>query len=272
MDLSFEERLNFVLKDRKQTPWGKSLGFTGASISHIFSGGRIPGPEFLNAIRRAENVNLNWLLTGEGSPYIVDYCQSADELSDYVSAMLHDEPWVVYVCSHVDTTCLVLTQPGAYEFKGKFVDYNMIHVLVGPGDDVLANVLNDHNSDGGAVFVPFMTDNERKDLMAGKIGTYELLGGLEPLLNPHKVGSHISDIEFTEASSGKASVDLPTMRTVIRLVGEKEAELQADLTTEQRARIIAAVYKQLSRVELPGPIPEQAFSAAVEAAFDVLID
>ncbi|MCM5507150.1 transcriptional regulator [Vibrio sp. SCSIO 43169] len=269
--MKFEERLAFLIKDRKKTPWGKSLGFTSPSITAMFNG-HTPGPEFLNAIRRAENVNLNWLLTSEGSPYIVEYFQTADALSDYVCAMLHDEPWVVYVCSHIDTACLVLTQPGAYEFKGKFVDYNMIHVLVGPGDDVLANVLNDHNSDGGAVFVPLMTDKERKDLMAGKVGTYELLGGLEPLLNPHKVGSHISDIEFTGANSGESSVNLPIMRTVIRLVGEKEAELHADLTTEQKARIIAAVYKQLSRVELPGPIPEQAFSAAVEAAFDVLID
>ncbi|AYV20480.1 transcriptional regulator [Vibrio mediterranei] len=267
--MNFEERLTFVLKDRKKTPWGNSLGFTSTSISTMFNG-HTPGPEFLSSIRRAENVNLNWLLTGEGSPYIVEYFQTADALSDYVCAMIHDEPWVVYVCSHVDTACLVLTQPGAYEFKGKFVDYNMIHVLVGPGDDVLANVLNDHNSDGGAVFVPLMTDNERKDLMAGKIGTYELLGGLEPLLNPHKVGSHISEIEFTGAGSGEASVDLPTMRTVIRLVDEKETELQADLTTEQRARIIAAVYKQLSRIEQP--VSEQAFSAAIEAAFDVLID
>ncbi|MCG9597042.1 transcriptional regulator [Vibrio sp. Isolate25] len=271
MSSSFVSRLNLVLNGRKQTPWGKSLGLTGGAISSIF-GGRIPGSEILNVIHRAENVNLNWLLTGEGSPFIVEYFQTADALSDYVCAMLHDEPWVVYVCSHVDTACLVLTQPGAYEFKGKFVDYNMIHVLVGPGDDVLANVLNDHNSDGGAVFVPLMTDNERKDLIAGKIGTYELLGGLEPLLNPHKVGSHISDIEFTGASSSNASVDVSIMRTIINLVSEKEAELQADLTTEQRARIIAAVYKQLSRVDLPAPIPEQAFSAAVEAAFDVLID
>ncbi|MCU8188322.1 transcriptional regulator [Vibrio vulnificus] len=230
--------------------------------------GHVPGPEFLQAIRRAENVNLNWLLTGEGAPYIVEYFQSADALSDYVSAMLHDEPWVVYVCSHVDTACLVLTQPGAYEFKGKFVDYNVIHVLVGPGDDVLANVLNDHNSDGGAVFVPFMTDNERKDLMAGKTGTYELLGGLEPLLNPRRAGSHISDIEFTGGERTEKPVDITIMRAVVRLVDDCEHTLGTSLTSDQRARVITAVYRQAERLKLT----EEEIQATIETSLDVLSD
>ena len=271
MDLSFDERLNFVLKDRKQTPWGKSLGFTGASISHIFSGGRIPGPEFLQAIRRAENVNLNWLLTGEGSPYIVEYFQTADALTEHVRAMLKDETWDVYVCSHEETACIALTQLGAYEFKGKFIDYNIAHILTGPNSDELVYELRNHHYHKRRVFTPLLSENEQSKIITGQLGTYELFTSETALLKPSNIAIFKNEITFTSKEGSSTSIAFPILKEVIRVVGEKEAS-GIVLTIEQRARIIAAIYRQISRMDLPDPIPEQAFSAAVEAAFDLLID
>lgn len=268
MDLSFDERLNFVLKDRKQTPWGKSLGFTGASISHIFSGGRVPGPEFLNAIRRAENVNLNWLLTGEGSPYIVQYYQTSDELSDYVCAMLHEEQWVVHIVSYQDVACLVLTQPGQYEFKGKWIDYRIVNIIAGPGDEVLTNILMDYHKSGGHIFIPELTQEQRKAIIAGDVGTYELCEQMNPILNTVRVEGHVSQIEFTSSERLDKPVNIAVMRSVVRLVDECEQELQTKLTSDERARVITAVYRQAERLNLS----EEDIQAAIETSFDVLND
>ncbi len=268
MSKSFVERLNLVLNDRKQTPWGRSLGFTGGSISSIF-GGRVPGPEILNVIRRVENVNLNWLLTGEGSPYIVEYFQSAHTLSDYVCAMLHEEEWVVHVVSHINTACLVLTQPGAYEFKGKWVDYRIVHVIVGPGDEILKNVLDDYHKGGGHIFVSELSEEQRQDIMSGKIGTYLLFEQMNPILNTIRVAGHLSQIEFTSSNNKEQPpIDITIMRTVVRLVDETEQKLKTKLTSDERSRVITAVYRQAKRLDLS----DEDIQAAIETSFDVLKD
>ncbi len=268
MELSFEERLSFILQDRKQTPWGKGLGFTGASISHIFSGGRIPGPEFLQAIRKAENVNLNWLLTGDGSPFVVEYFLSADALSDYLAAMLHEEEWVVHVCSYHDIACIVLTQPGQYEFKGKWIDYRIVHVLVGPGDEVITELLHDYHRGQHAIFVSELTEEQRQAIIHGQVGTYLMLEQMNPMLNTVRVETHISQIEFTGGERTEKPVDIAIMRAVVRLVDECEQELRTSLTSNERARVITAVYRQAERLKLS----EEEIQAAIETSFDVLSD
>lgn len=268
--MNFEERLSFLIKDRKKTPWGKALGFTSPSITAMFNG-HTPGPEFLHAIRRAENVNLNWLLTGEGSPYIVEYFQTADALTDYIAAMLADEKWSVYVCSTHDIACLVLTQPGSYEFKGKWIEYRIIHVVVGPCDDVLGNVLRDNHHDGEHIFVPTLSKESRQAIISGQVGAYELFDQNPPMLNIFNATGHIDDLEFTGGERNGKPIDIPTIRSVIRLVGEQEELLNTILSNEQKARVIAAVYRQVMRNNIPN-LPDETIAAAVEAAFDVLID
>lgn len=65
---SFLDGILFVLGERKKHPWGESLGFKNARISSIFKG-IPPTADALEVIARAENVNINWLLTGEGPPF-----------------------------------------------------------------------------------------------------------------------------------------------------------------------------------------------------------
>ncbi|MBD0786707.1 transcriptional regulator [Vibrio sp. Y2-5] len=269
--MNFEERLNYVLQDRKQTPWGQSLGFTSTSISSMFKG-HTPGPEFLQGIRRAENVNLNWLLTGEGAPYIVEHFHSADALSDYVCAMLHDEEWGIHIVSHIDKACIVLSQPGAYEFKGKLVNYRIVHVLVGPGDEVLKNVLEDCHTGGNPILVPELSEEQIQNIISGQIGTYHLFQAENPVL-PSQTELKLDNIQFTEATQKEHSVNIATMRTVLRITTELEIKHEVELSIEQKARVIAVVYKQVSSLDLKLSIlPDQAVIAAVEAAFDMLVD
>ncbi|HDY7894727.1 TPA: transcriptional regulator [Vibrio vulnificus] len=265
--MNFKDRLTFLIKDRKKTPWGKELGFTSPSITAMFNG-HVPGPEFLQAIRRAENVNLNWLLTGEGAPYIVEYFQSADTLSDYVCAMLHEEEWVVYVCSSQGTACLVLTQPGAYEFKNKWIEYRIVHVLVGPSDDIVGNVLIDNHHDGKHIFVPLISEEERQAIITGQVGTYEMLEKNPPILNVFNATGHIGDLEFTGGERIEKPVNITTMRAVVRLVDNCENALGTSLSSDQRARVITAVYRQAEKSKLS----DDEIQAIIETSFDVLKD
>jgi len=268
MDFSFEERLNNVLNDRKQTPWGKSLGFTSASISHIFSGGRIPGPEFLQAICRAENVNLNWLLSGKGKPFNVTYIQSAKSFVVYVNTMLTDENWQVCVCSLTEQTVLVLTQPAQYEFKGKWIDYTLCEVLVGQGSEELAWILNNHQSERDTYSTPNLPGNILKKIAGGELGTYALLhhpdNRLENWMQP--VGSDF--IQYEPEKNQNTPVNPSLMRSVVKLVEECEKETKQNLDSDQKARVITAVYRQAEKLGLS----EEEISSAIETSFDVLKD
>jgi len=72
----FLSRINKVLAGRRKHPWGKAIGLKNAIITTIFDG-KVPTAPTLEKIHRAENVRLDWLVLGEGSPYFVN-----DSLSD----------------------------------------------------------------------------------------------------------------------------------------------------------------------------------------------
>lgn len=64
-------RIKEIRKQKKlnQVEFAKALGVTSASISYYENGKRHPDFAFLNAIKNVFNVNVNWLLTGEGSMF-----------------------------------------------------------------------------------------------------------------------------------------------------------------------------------------------------------
>lgn len=268
MDISFEERLNYVLNDRKQTPWGKSLGFTSASISHIFSGGRIPGPEFLQAICRAENVNLNWLLSGKGKPFNVTYIQSAKSFVVYVNTMLTDENWQVCVCSLSEQTVLVLTQPAQYEFKGKWIDYTLCEVLVGQGSEELAFILNEHQPERDTYATPNLPGNILKKIVNGELGTYALLHHPDTRLENWMQAVPKQAFGFAPENCQSAPISVHLMRSVIKLIEQHEKDVSIFLNTDLRARVITAVYRQAEKADLT----EEEIKAVIETAFDVLKD
>lgn len=65
-------RLRQLIKALKlnQATFAKSLGMTQPNISRMISGGNTISVKVLNAITEAyKNVNLQWLLTGEGAMF-----------------------------------------------------------------------------------------------------------------------------------------------------------------------------------------------------------
>ena len=60
------ERLIQLMGSRSQRGWARELGVPQQNISRYLLGGASPHVDFLIHIGRRENVNLNWLVLGEG--------------------------------------------------------------------------------------------------------------------------------------------------------------------------------------------------------------
>ena len=71
MSKGFLERMLFLVGGRKQHSWGLAIGLTRGMVDGVFRRGQLPSAEALAIIASAERVNLTWLLTGEGPPYLV---------------------------------------------------------------------------------------------------------------------------------------------------------------------------------------------------------
>lgn len=69
VDTGFLTRMKWVLGDRQKHPWGRTVGLKNSRIDSIFNG-VLPQADALLAIREAEKVNIDWLLTGEGQPTV----------------------------------------------------------------------------------------------------------------------------------------------------------------------------------------------------------
>jgi len=81
----FLKNILFVLGHRKKHPWGESLGFKNARITSIFNGVP-PTADALDVIARSENVNINWLLNGEGYPFYTHNWYSENKIVELFSS------------------------------------------------------------------------------------------------------------------------------------------------------------------------------------------
>ncbi|KDM91385.1 hypothetical protein [Photobacterium galatheae] len=272
---NFESRLNFLLADRKQTPWGKALGFPSATISAIF-GGRVPGEKFLYTIRRAENVNLDWLLTGEGRPFFVDQISNPEFFADKVQTMLEDEPhWQLYICSLGERSILVFEQPGQWAYKGdKMIDIRITEVLVGPGSEALTKVLREFPNRSN-IKIPLLSPEDEEAIATGQVGTYRLFESNNALLANNRPAKE-SDLQFYSAHEPTANttdteepIKLGLMRAVVALVEDCASELNETLSSDQKSRVITAVYRQADRLGLQ---PEDLTAENIRTAIDVVRD
>ncbi|MBN1545708.1 MAG: helix-turn-helix domain-containing protein, partial [Syntrophaceae bacterium] len=77
------------IRDRlSQAEFAKRLG-TKKGIVHSWESGKsMPGSHYLQVIHRVFGVNINWLLTGEGEPYIKKESQA--ERIDHLTRMCED--------------------------------------------------------------------------------------------------------------------------------------------------------------------------------------
>ncbi len=59
--------------DLRQEPFAKQLGTTQSVISNYEKGARLPSANFLKKLRETFQININWLLTGEGPMFLEEW-------------------------------------------------------------------------------------------------------------------------------------------------------------------------------------------------------
>lgn len=70
---SLPERIKFLRGSMTQKEFAQILGIGKSLISDYEVGRTKPTSEILAKMCELKNVNLNWLLSGKGQPYITDY-------------------------------------------------------------------------------------------------------------------------------------------------------------------------------------------------------
>jgi phage repressor protein C with HTH and peptisase S24 domain len=81
------ERIFLLVKNHangKAAPFAKQAGIPGGTF-HNYMKGRSPSVEHLIAIRKTYGVNIDWLLTGEGTAYFVEIKQKRGRAEDCLS-------------------------------------------------------------------------------------------------------------------------------------------------------------------------------------------
>ncbi len=201
---NFLERLSLVLgSKRKRHAWGRSLGFTDNRVHRLFkSTEQFPSTEELAIIGVAENLNLNWLVYGLGSPYRVQVFQQSDRLNEAITQLLR-EKW--------DRTYLIVSRPRfalytwrsqIMRYKGRNVSVKLTDCLIGSADARLRKMVGQSTEIQGLEIPTYIFEQ----LEDGELGTHYLLGdkksyGYLEELEPKEVQSLLSNLPLIEAQS-----------------------------------------------------------------------
>ncbi len=73
--MKYQDRIKYIRGDLTQKEFAKKIGVHFGTV-RFFEQGHIPKGEMLLTLRRELNVNIDWLLTGNGEPYIKDGFQT----------------------------------------------------------------------------------------------------------------------------------------------------------------------------------------------------
>ncbi len=82
-----KDRIRAIMEDKKMTQqsFANFIELSTASLSSIFNGRTNPTLKMVEAIKnKVPNININWLLFGEGEMYV-------DQINDEVSSLSKDE-------------------------------------------------------------------------------------------------------------------------------------------------------------------------------------
>ena len=93
-----------------QSQFADSIGVARASVSHILAGRNRPGFDFIESMaKRYPALNLEWLITGKGKMYKVDFTPSQsiqEPPSETVEETLFSEPEVRAEAPKIERTTL----------------------------------------------------------------------------------------------------------------------------------------------------------------------
>lgn len=86
---SVAERLKWLLAGRSPWKWGERVLLSAGAIGRMLKGS-LPDPEKLVPAMRVENLSLNWLVDGQGAPYVVAMPSSDREASTWIHEQMND--------------------------------------------------------------------------------------------------------------------------------------------------------------------------------------
>lgn len=143
--MTIYDRFKEMLEGRQENPWAKGLGIDRSAIRRMKEEGKAPDWSPLSAIRKAERLNLAWLVEGNGEHFEVNrYVTDADCAND-LGCMLPDEPWSVVIATDGGRLAFVLQRRAQGVVQGRVgretpYDYTLCEILLGGGPLALATI------------------------------------------------------------------------------------------------------------------------------------
>ena len=174
--MTIYERFKKLLEDRQENPWAKSINVDRSAIRRMKEDNKSPDWPPLSIIRKAERVNLGWLIEGKGEPFEVNRHLSDDECAEEIACLLHDEPWTVVIASAEPRLAIVVHQPAQDIIHGRAnrktpSTYTLCEIHLGGGPSTLAAIA----SKAQAIRLKTITTKEMDAIYRGQAGTYRLL-------------------------------------------------------------------------------------------------
>jgi hypothetical protein len=212
----FAARIKRLLDGREKYPWGHAIGLGKGTIDGMTRTGSIPGGETLALISRYENMRIDWLLEGKGTPYYVTACATDEMASEVFHETFMPETWEVTLVIDGDRIAAVLTQPGKYQVKDgkdkdeghqlyRWIDYTIVEVITGAlGHKALSMVRDRWVEQHGVSMVYIVSkDAHTMDLIEeGELGTYRLCYAPDAVLSSREsiVENHPIFTQFMHAA------------------------------------------------------------------------
>lgn len=251
----FGDRLKWLLAGRRLHPWANGLGVSRGAAESM-GRGQLPGAEILRLIRQREGVSLDWLISGEGQPFICQRWQQPRALTQMLqreaqlAADAGDEPPCLYWFSDgagCATPGLLLVRPALLLYRQR--------TLAGQGFRL--GWLQLDGLPEAAALAPFEHRLQRCEpallaqLRAGERGPWQLLEHCrnqpgEALTGPLP----LQVASAAEDDDGQGPVPTALMRAVIELVERTAEEEQILLDAGQRARLYTATLRYARRQQL----------------------
>lgn len=177
MHNDFLSNIEKLLGRRDLYPWSDRIGL-GRGVANGIAKGTPPKADALTVISRAENVRIDWLLKGEGTPYSIIRARSDGECAEIIEEHLGEEEWRVHLVTDGTNTAYVLTQPGQYQIKDRMVDYTILEVITGPcGNEAAQAIYRRAFHFESKPLEHYLVDTDKatmRDLITGNMGTYAI--------------------------------------------------------------------------------------------------
>jgi|GEM_PF-3300183 len=244
----FSQRLTRLLAGRKIHPWAAALGVSKGA-AETMGKGQVPGAEILRLIRLKEGASIGWLVTGDGSPFVVEHCAEPEWLAQQLAqAHTADGQPELHLFSDGQKFCLLLRCQAQLKYRQKTLAYHNHRLFRLAFREPPSSQLWEQ-CQRFCCWQHSLSSQHLQQLSIGELSPLTLLSqvrpGGKPLSDPSVL---LHDAVQNSVQPSLISTEL--MRAVIMLVDNTAQEEQISLSAEQRARVYTATYRHAERCGL----------------------